>query len=659
MRLTDFLKSKHESFGAKILLLVTIFVMVMYLSFSLFFIYYQNRTLEEHLLYEGRQLAGLTAHSSRLGVFSENEELLAGLIEGILQYEDAMLVQVYAFDGRLLQEQAKPGIEHGIERAIIDHDVRVNAMKEVNETVSIITIDHSEYIDFWTPVMSGQTYTEESLMFNEGAGSVENIIGYVRIVLTKKELKKMMEEVVRKGIIIPVLFLIAGWIIAYFIIRGVISPLRKLTTGVKSLEMTGAFEKVAVETGDEIGRLATAFNDMTDTLKQREEEKKQLEEQLRHSQKMEAIGTFAGGIAHDFNNILTVIKSYGQMLQKKGLKNEDERRFLEQMLSSTHKATALTRGLLAFSRKQTIDPRPVSLNTLIADMEDMLRRIIDESIELVVDTAKEELIVVADKAQIEHVLINLVTNAKDAMPEGGRLEISTSTTELTGQHSGAEEGRIAGRYAVMTITDTGMGMDQQTKERIFDPFFTTKDVGKGTGLGLSLVYGIINQHKGYIDVRSEPGRGTAFDILLPLSDIKPLEEAGEDMREVKGGTETILLAEDDSDVRRLLSDVLTRAGYTVIAAGDGDEAVNKFIDNKDRIKFLLLDVMMPKKKGKAVYDEVSRMVPGIKALFISGYAAVESTGQEEPLVPEEGMELLYKPLVPDEVLRRVREMLDT
>jgi hypothetical protein len=619
--------------------------------------------LEEHLLYEGRQLAGLIAHSSRLGVFSENAELLEGPIEGVLQYEEMLLVQVYASDGRLLQARSKPGKDHLI-GSVSDHsDVRVKAMNDVKNAGSIISIDHTQTIDFWAPVVSGDKYTEESLLYDESPRAAVDIIGYVRIVLTKEELQKMMREVVQKSIVIPVLFLIAGWIISYFIIRGIISPLRKLTTGVKSLQVTGAFEKVPVEASDEIGRLASAFNDMADTLKQREGEKQLLEEQLRHSQKMEAIGTFAGGIAHDFNNILTVIKSYAQMLQKKTMKGEEERRFVDHILSSTQKASALTRGLLTFSRKQTIDPHPVDLNLLIADIEDMLRRIIDESIELKVDIAKKDLIVLADKLQLEHVLINLVTNARDAMPEGGRIVISTGALKVNAHHPGAGDVRTPGKYAVLSIEDTGSGMDQQTKERIFDPFFTTKDVGKGTGLGMSIVYGIINQHKGYIDVRSEPGKGTAFDILLPLTAMPPVGEVTEGIHKVKGGTETILLAEDDGDVRRLITDVLTRAGYTVIAAGDGDEAVAQFILNRDRIEFLLLDVMMPKKNGRAVCEEIRRMVPGIKALFISGYAAEVLEGQEgisdKPLLPEEGGKLLYKPLVPAEILARVREILDT
>ncbi|MBI5664679.1 MAG: response regulator [Nitrospirae bacterium] len=662
MRLTDFLKAKRESLGAKILLITTLFIMVMYVSFSFFIVYYQNRVLKEHLLYEGRQLAGLTAHSLRLGVFAENKELLKGPIESILQYKETIYVQVYAPDGKLLQALAKPGREHLIDLINEHPDVRMKAMTEVKGSGSIISIEQSENIDFWAPVVSGDKYTEESLFYDQGPGTGGDIIGYVRIVLTKEEMQKMMREVVKQSIIVPVLFLIAGWIISYFIIRGIISPLKKLMTGVKSLEATGAFEKVPLETNDEIGKLASAFNDMADTLKQREEEKQQLEEQLRHSQKMEAVGTLAGGIAHDFNNILTVIKSYGQMLQKTGLKKEDERRFLDQILSSTHKASALTRGLLTFSRKQTINPHPVNLNLLIADIEDMLRRIIDESIELEVDTTKEDLIVLADKLQMEHVLINLVTNARDAMPEGGRLVISTGTIDVNARYSGAVDARTPGRYALLSISDTGTGMDLQTKERIFDPFFTTKDVGKGTGLGMSIVYGIINQHKGYIDVRSEPGKGTAFDILLPLDESAPEEERTEGMHEVKGGTETILLAEDDSDVRTLITDILTLAGYTVIAAGDGDEAVEKFIQNKDRIDLLLLDVKMPKKNGKVVYKEISRMAPGTKVLFMSGYAAEDTEKREgisdKPLLPEEGTELLFKPLVPDEILGRIREMLD-
>ncbi|RJR23073.1 MAG: HAMP domain-containing protein [Nitrospiraceae bacterium] len=659
----DILKLKRKSFGTRILLIVTLFIMVMYVTFAMVFVLYQSETLNDHLLHEGEQLARLTAYNARIGVFSENDDLLKDTLEAILMYKEALVVQVYTSDGRLLQTRVKAGMPKPTDLTSENPDVHASVMSNVKSSGTHNIIENSNDVDIWAPVVSGGTYTEESLLLNETQPATEEIIGFIRIVLSKAELHKLMKDTIKNSLVVLGFFMLAGWIVSYFVIRRITGPLVRLTAGVKSLEATGMFEKVPVETGDEIGSLAFAFNNMAETLKKRDEEKQQLEEHLRHSQKMEAIGTFAGGIAHDFNNMLTVIKSYGQMLQKKDLKGEDERRFVDHIMSSAHKASALTRGLLALSRKQTTAFCPVDLNLLVSGLEGILKGIIDESIQLEIITSKEGLTVVADKLQLEHVVINLVTNAKDSMPDGGKIVIATKLSEVQKNPPGDGGAHARGRYAQLSVSDTGAGIDEQTKERMLDPFFTTKDVGKGTGLGLYIVYGIVTRHKGYLDVRSEKGRGTAFDIFLPLSNKVPEAGVAEVVQAVKGGTETILLAEDDDQVRTLLTDILTGVGYTVIAARDGDEAVNKFITHKDLIQFLLLDVMMPKKNGKAVLEEIRRTVPDTRYLFISGYAAEVLEGHKKglfngPMLPEDGKYLLYKPLVPEDVLRRVREMLD-
>ncbi len=652
MNFLNYLKFKRESFSAKIFYLVTVSILIIYFSFSAFFVYYHGRMMRNNFINEGRHLAGILAYSLKLGVFTENTDLFRGPLEGFMHYDEAIGVQIYTDDGRELKSLVRPGVKNAEKLTEARREVSSSAIEYLKKGGADFYFEHGNNFEFWSPVVSGERYSEEALISEDNISRAESrIIGFVRIVLTAEARNKGLKDVLFKGIIIPVIFLIPGWIIAYFIVRGITRPLERLTKGVKALETTGSFEMVSVDTKDEVGKLASAFNDMAESLRKREAEKQELEEQLRHSEKMKAIGTFAGGIAHDFNNIITVIKSYAQLLQKKKLEGDDEDRFLHQILLSAEKASSLTRSLLASSRKQTIIPHPVKLNMIITNVEEILRRLLDEHIEFKVGSVNENLIVMADKGYLEHVLINLATNARDAMPDGGTLTITTRSVELDKQPFMSSGDYHPGRYAMITFTDTGKGMDKQTKESIFDPFFTTKDVGKGTGLGLFMAYGIIQQLGGHIDVRSAPGKGTAFDIYLPLSDAIIEERESDEIQMPKGGTETILLAEDDDDVRKLIVTVLKLYGYDVIESGDGEEAVEKFIHNKDGINFLLLDLIMPKKNGKEVYEEILKVRPDIKALFISGYSADVS-------IREEGINFLSKPISTDELLGKVREILD-
>ncbi|MBI5846605.1 MAG: DUF3365 domain-containing protein [Nitrospirae bacterium] len=384
-------------------------------------------------------------------------------------------------------------------------------------------------------------------------------------------------------------------------------------------------------------------------------EHQKLEEQLRQSQKMESVGTLAGGIAHDFNNILSAIIGYGQLAAMKMEPDNPFRKNVENMLVAADKAAYLTQGLLSFSRRQMSIRKQVDLNTLLNKSEMFLRRVIGEDIEFRTNLHENSIMVSADPNQIEQILMNLATNARDAMPNGGILAVTTDQVRLDEGFSKRHGYGTPGRYGMITVTDNGIGMDEETRQRIFEPFFTTKEVGKGTGLGLAIIYGIIKQHGGFIDVYSEPGEGTAFKVYLPVAAAALQETAiTEEPDCPEGGTETILLAEDDEILRKLSGSVLEEFGYTVIVAFDGEDAIHKFQDNKDRIDLLLTDLVMPKKSGKEVYDKLKKIKPAIKVIFASGYSP--DTVRDKISLSDAA--IVYKPISPMDLLKKVRETLD-
>lgn len=383
---------------------------------------------------------------------------------------------------------------------------------------------------------------------------------------------------------------------------------------------------------------------------------RKLEEQLHQSQKMEAIGTLAGGVAHDFNNILTAIIGYGNIVLKNMAKDHPQRVNIEHVLEAADRAAHLTKDLLVFSRKQVADKKAVDLNEIVRKVEKFLVRVIGEDISYTTTLPEGPLPVFADAYQLEQVLMNLATNSLDAMPKGGAFAITTEQVRFDDEFITAHGYGKPGTYAMISVSDTGRGMDEATRQRIFEPFFTTKEVGKGTGLGLAVVYGIIKQHDAYINVYSEPGKGTTFRIYLPLiaSGVAEEKKAPEVELSVTG-TETILLAEDDEQVRNLTVSVLQEFGYTVITAVDGEDAVKKYLENKDRVQLLLLDLIMPKKSGKEAYDEIRKITPDIKALFASGYAPDII---RQKVLLDDNLPVAYKPISPTDLLTKVRRMLD-
>ncbi|RMG00347.1 MAG: PAS domain S-box protein, partial [Nitrospirae bacterium] len=379
----------------------------------------------------------------------------------------------------------------------------------------------------------------------------------------------------------------------------------------------------------------------------------ELERQLLRAQKLESVGLLAGGIAHDFNNILTAISGYAAMLEAE-LKEPELKRRADQIQKATERAANLTRGLLAFSRRQVIKPEPLYMKELLSDFEPILRRVLPENISLTI-TARENAPIMADRGQLEQVIMNLVTNARDAMPEGGSLSIETADTNITSEyirhHPWVDR---EGEYVVLSVTDTGMGMDRETQEHIFEPFFSTKETGRGTGLGLAMVFGIVKQHEGFIHIYSEKGQGTTFRIYLPVTDQTPVKRKMQREDTHLQASGTIVVAEDDETVRDVAVTVLRDAGFTVLEARDGTEAEALLREDPERPDLLLLDVVMPGKGGRDIYDLAISLNYTGKVLFMSGYA---ENGLHVNFVLAQGMDFISKPFTPSGLLKKVKEVL--
>jgi PAS domain S-box-containing protein len=405
---------------------------------------------------------------------------------------------------------------------------------------------------------------------------------------------------------------------------------------------------------DSLDRLLITASDITDR-KRAEAEKALLEDRLRQAQKMEAIGTLAGGIAHDFNNILTALIGYGSLLQFKMATDDPLRTYADEILKSSEMAANLTLNLLAFTRQQVTELKAHDINAVIQGIGTLLQRLLSEDIELKTVLTDDDVTIMSDIGQIDQVLLNLVVNARDAMPNGGKLVVATERMTFDDSFVKAHGFGKPGEYVLLSASDTGIGMDEKTKERIFEPFFTTKQMGKGTGLGLSTVWGVVKQHDGFVTVYSEPGEGTTFHIYFPLAATKVEGVQLSHAIQAKGGTETILIAEDHSDSRRLIKEVLDSNGYTVIETVDGVDAVQKYMDSPQKISLLILDVVMPKKNGMEIYAEIKKLCPEIKVLFMSGYTGdiVLDKG-----IQEKEFNFICKPLSPNTLLLKIREILD-
>ena len=447
---------------------------------------------------------------------------------------------------------------------------------------------------------------------------------------------------------------LAGVMLVYVISDTFTKPLGSLVEGVRALEEGDFSYPLTAAGGDEVARVARAFESMRNTLERNQEQREQLEEQLRQAQKMDALGRLAGGVAHDFNNLLTVIKGNSDLALERIRPGDAVRGNCEQIRRVADRAALLTRQLLAFSRRQMLQPKILDLNELIVEMGRLLQRLLREDIEYKVQLGEPLGRVQADPGQMEQVLLNLIVNAADAMPKGGTLTVETENVCVDENYAQARAPLAPGDYVMLAVSDTGFGMEESTKARIFEPFFTTKEPGKGTGLGLATVYGVVKQSSGYIFVDSEPGAGARFEIYLPRVPEKVQEAAAEERAtKVRGGRETVLLVEDEADVRTLTCEFLQAAGYQVLTAADGEEGLTIGEQFRHEIDVVVTDVVMPRMRGPEMVKRLKRMLPDLKVVYMSGYTEEFSEGQS---LLEDAF-FIQKPFSRDGLLRKIHDAL--
>ncbi len=645
-------KKSLGSFASKIFLAQAFSILILSLVFTGYFIHRERRAMTEILRSKGTLLARQLADTGRIGVFAESPELLADPMRSVMEQKDVLQAQVFNLEGKLISaRKGSPSttVEKGTEGSALPSP-------KPDTPRSIAT---AGAIEFWAPIQSASLFSpEEARIYTDNPAPNENrVVGYAAVTLDTSRLNTTYQSLLWKSISICLAFLAVALWFAYRIAHGISRPLNSLKDRVNALGTGRTVENIPVESCDEIGELSGAFNVMAESLRVREEEKEHLEAMLRQAQKMEAIGQLAGGVAHDFNNILCAIIGFGTLLEMGMKKDDPAKRHLDQILSAADRATSLTQGLLTFSRKQVLNPHPTSLNAIVHNIEKMLHRLLTEDIELNLSLSDQDPKVLVDSGQIDQVLLNLATNARDAMPDGGQLTISTEEADPPEELLAETTALPTIHYALLTVTDSGSGIEKETRDKIFEPFFTTKEVGKGTGLGLSMVYGIVKQHNGHILVNSEPGKGTSFLIYLPMTPKDNLPHESADLPSLPvAGSETLLVVEDNPEVLNLNRTVLETFGYGIIEAVNGEDAVAQFNRHQAEIKLILMDVVMPKMNGKQAYLEISKIRPDVKVLFMSGYTADVVL---EKGITTDDFNFISKPITPMELLRRIREILDS
>ena len=498
----------RKKFGFKIFTSFIIVILSVLTVFSLLHAYQESRAVKERLTKKAEMMLHFLVNSSETAVFAEDKEALKNIVEGIINQEEVLAVSIYSRDWEVIYRAEKKISETGMP------DFYKGLTAELSDSKSIKIIEMSEIIECLAPVCI-EVFPEsaEALFFETDAYPKEAVIGFARIALDKTgmagEIKNIFFRVLALGIVLS----FSGALIIFVAAQKVSMPLIRLTENVRKLGEIGNAEKIEPESDDEIGNLAAAFNKMAEDLRTRDLEKKALEKELIHAKKMEAVGTLSRGIAHDFNNILSTIQGASFILKKKLGESSPMQQYVKKIHTSLARAENLIQSLIVFSSGQFIQPVAVNVNEIVNTLIPYCEKLPGDKIRSDFSLCEEELPVLCDRTRIERVLLNLVSNARDAMPEGGMLKISTEISHL--EHEKVPALR-SGAYALITVSDTGTGIPEEIADRIFEPFFTTKETGKGTGLGLSIAYGIISQYKGLIDVSTQPGESTAFRIFLPL-----------------------------------------------------------------------------------------------------------------------------------------------
>jgi signal transduction histidine kinase/ActR/RegA family two-component response regulator len=500
--------------------------------------------------------------------------------------------------------------------------------------------------------LGNEPYFASSLELSPGVQPAAELI----VLKSYREATAYLERLNRLLVAVGLVAILFAGALIFLISDTVTRPLASLVKGVHALERGNYTYPLGASGHDELAELTRAFDGMRGTLQRNESQREQLEGQLRQGQKMEALGRLAGGVAHDFNNLLTVIRGHSDLLLDQLQPADALHRSAQQIRKTSDRAASLTRHMLAFSRMQVLQPKVLDMNELIAEMSKLLRRLVREDIEFSVLPGDSPAQVKADPGQLEQVLLNLAVNASDAMPLGGKLTIETKKMIVDSEYAEKRPSVESGAYVVVTVSDTGHGMDAATKARIFEPFFTTKEPGKGTGLGLATVYGVVKQSGGFIWVDSNPGAGSRFEVYLPqINELAESSAATTEARVSPTGRKTVLVVEDEKEVRELASEFLKAAGYSVLTAEDGLEALDTAKRMGKAIHVVLTDIVMPKMRGPALGEKLKTLLPHVKIVYMTGY--LDQNGDQDNFL--QNAFFLQKPFSRDSVVGRIGEALKT
>lgn len=588
------------------------------------------------------------------GWWSSGKDLYQVAVQPFYESESTRQnLQGYVVVGRLIDQRAVRELGKFTNSDVVfryGDELNVDTLAPLKEKAFVNRVRHhggATQVD-----LDGEQFFANAIELTPGMFPAANLIVLESYNEVSAYLKRLNQLLLGLGLVT----IFAGGALIFLISDTVTRPVVSLMRGVQALERGDFSFALQTAGSDEIATLTRAFDSMRRTLQKQETQREQLESQLRQSQKMEALGRLAGGVAHDFNNLLTVISGHSELLLDRVQPGEPLHNHSVQIRKTADRAASLTRQLLAFSRRQVLQPRVLDVNDLIADMGKLLRRLIREDIELNLQLGDSLAHVKADSGQLEQALLNLAVNAADAMPLGGKVTIETQNIVVDSKTAITRPTIEPGAYVLVSVTDIGVGMDEETKARIFEPFFTTKELGKGTGLGLATVYGVVKQSGGFIWVESAPGIGTRFELYFPRTEEKVETNLSEPVGHSKapvGQRKTVLVVEDEREVRELACEFLSAAGYSVLSAQDGEEALATAELLGKSIQAVLTDVVMPRMRGPELALRCRTVLPHAKIIYMTGYLEQNGEGAEFP----ENAHILQKPFSRDSLVRQMNQAL--
>ena len=650
--------SFRESFRLKIILLSILAMLITCIALTAFFVTRHREALNESLLERGRLLVRVLSNSAKVGIFSENEDLLKDPAGSIAQQPEVTSVSIYNEDGILLYaspaSEFRSEIESDAPNSKIDNDL----FGQLKTSKSVVHFNGPDSIRVWSAVFSTPGYeSADSLFFKENEiRTAPKAIGFIRVAITKESLKNQIYGFLYKALLISTSATAAGALLIFFFIKGITSPLNRLAEGIKAIGADGAAEPIRIDSKDEIGRLAGAFNEMSTSLKKKKAENFQLETRLRQAQKLEALGTFAGGIAHDFNNILTPILGYSEMLLDDLSKNDGIRLNIEEIYIAAGRARDLVKQILAFSRQSNAQTFVLKIQPVLKETLKLLRASIPANIPIVQRIDADCGFVLADPTDIHRIVMNLGANAYYAVKDcDGSLVIMLQEDHLLdGDPRISSLALPPGEYVKLVMKDTGSGMDNETMQKIFDPYFTTKPSGEGTGMGLAVVHGIVRHCGGGILVRSEVGKGSMFEILFPVVKSETASVDSIPLKSLPGGNEHVLLVDDEAQIVFMWKQMLEQLGYSTTVKTSSLEALDAFAANPENFAVIVTDQTMPNMTGDKLASEAMRLREDIPVILCTGF----SEKIDEETIRKQGIRaLLFKPILRHQLATTVREVL--